>query len=532
MTKVKWILSSIIGIASLITEVPSLTYADDCEELCPCESFGSFYTGLSLDFTGTYFSEQRSLNGFDPTSGIFPAPSLINITKSKSGGHEQPFGTFLLGFETRYWCRFNLGVEAFVSAAPKYQTLTGTDLNHAPSIELDTALETWDDLYMNTIFGVALMPGYQICPDVSIYGRVGYSNARARFHSRSNSVGTVSAIGTTEPLDTYDVSKHKNLNAFQAGVGFKIRVSDHVQLRLGYNWSDYNSIKLRVRTDDPSTGAFLIREAKRNPEQESFCASILYYFTPPEPYEACNDTCSCHEFYAGIAAIRDNSFISELDHAANARPAQFQDFHNALSTTTLATKGWGYEAFGGYGHTFSCGAYLGLEGFYNNSPSSFRASSVDTLPADVISSQAGTTTTFTSHIKLKDSYGIALLPGYKLNDHLLLFVKLGAAKRRLHVKTDLTGNPPPLERNVLANRRDQTKDIYGYQLGLGFDLRLCENIFLRNEYTLTRYSKVKYPRITSPLLSRRGFFLAGDASFETVSGEYKIGLVYKFPVCR
>lgn len=102
-------------------------------------------------------------------------------------------------------------------------------------------------------------------------------------------------------------------------------------------------------------------------------------------------------------------------------------------------------------------------------------------------------------------------------------------KRDLQLKTTLFGVPLLQLRDVLMNNLKHTKDNYGYLLGGGFDLRLCDELFLRNEYTIT-YLRGGFPNDPTILLSRTGIFGRFDYRFKIVNSQYKIGLVYKFPV--
>ena len=454
---------ALIAALTLAAAVPSSVFANGCESSSPCcTNFGTFYTSFGINFVGSNEKTSTARNSFDPSSPIFPAAVTTRVQKFKARGYWKPFGSFSLGYQTPSWCKFYLGLEATITAAPKSQNNEATHVNNDPTRGRNSKEWVLNDLYLTPTYSFTLKPGYEIYQDVSVFGMVGYGTTRAQLRLFGRGIGTPIASGLLAFLNIFDASRHKYLHAFQAGLGFKIRTSTHTSLSMSFLRSNYNSISLSVTSRDPDTGEFAIRPEKTKPDIEAFTTSISYAFNPSDSYCPGDQACRGHEVYSGIVADRDNSFSEQLEYTALARPSLDGNFNTVFIPQKMSSRSWGFEAFAEYGYTFCSGAYLGLEGFYNISPSTYRDSEVITLPANVFASSAGSTAIATTLLKLKESWGISFMPGYKLNDHLLLYVKLGVAKRRLQFKKTFDSVPPPQPRDAAVDNRNETKDIYGY----------------------------------------------------------------------
>lgn len=506
----------------------------------PAVPFGTFFVGAGLSHGGDYVSRSSPQDFFD-LSTTPPTLTLSIRDQSKYGGTTGYAGEFFFGFATRYWHNFNLALDLSVSAAPNTRSEVDTSDEHNP-IALPVLIGTFEELYLNPTFGANLELGYLLQPDVTAYGLVGYSLARGSLREYSSLAGdNVNTLGLSVPLQTYDITRRKNLNGISAGLGFTVKVASNTSLGFGYTWTDYDSIQNVVNVQDlnPLINTSGVISANRSPETEVFNLSLIYAFAPVTPFSPAEKARQGGEFYAAVFADRDNSFTTELNHEANPRnpaaipPAVFA-FNNFLTHGNFASDAWGVEGLIGYGYTLSSGAYLGAEAFYNAATSSYPASFTQTTPPGVGAASAGSTTTNMLRLRLKDSFGLALVPGYKIDRNILVFAKLGVAERDLQrsaVETNTATTPGAL-RNTRIGTVNESYDAYGYQVGAGFDVRLTHNLFLRNEYVVTTYSNVK-TRHRSDCCSGNGFngFLVGeDISDRTVSGTYKLGLEYKLPV--
>jgi opacity protein-like surface antigen len=536
-----------IAIAALLTV--SSTAFSDCVEYCPpscveyCQpgcNWGDFYIGAGIEYKGNYFKTNDSSALFYPSDvGVFPNPSGTDNSVFRSLGAAQFLGDLIIGYSSPNWCRFNISVEGFISGAPKLQSESNLNRNIATlgGIPFNYLIEDYSTFHMNTFYGVAIKPGYQIWDDVTVFGRVGYVAGKAHLKLASRQIGTATIGFQTPAINTYEVNKTKTLHGVQAGLGFNIRLSDRIHMDMGYNWDRYNSMRTDVTTSDTTIFGDPFEQTKVlnrkiRPRSEAFVTSIQYHFCPSDCYVNCDPVCGNQEVYVGIVGDRDNSYLSKRSHRANGRPSTDRrgGFNNSSNIDDVVAKGWGVEAFAGYGYTFDCGIYGGIEGFYNYSPS--KSDYKDTgLSTQGVSSAVNVTTNSTELIKLKDSYGVCILPGYKVNDHILIFLKLGWSQRRLHYKTTFSGVPSPQPRDVAVHNRSISRNINGYLIGTGIDIKICENLYIRNEYAVTAYSRKHLPRYTTPLLSGAGFFEAEDVSFDATSHEYKLGLVYKLPLC-
>lgn len=95
------------------------------------------------------------------------------------------------------------------------------------------------------------------------------------------------------------------------------------------------------------------------------------------------------------------------------------------------------------------------------------------------------------------SWGLSLIPGYMLTEHVLGYVRLGGIRTRF-------------------NGTNVSDTEWGWQVGPGIQVPLDANWDMRAEYMVTRYGKV----CTS------GF--NPNYSFNTASDVFNLGVVYKF----
>jgi opacity protein-like surface antigen len=508
----------------------------------PQAPFGTIIVGGGLMRGGVYATDRDNLDFFDDRTGLV---TLSDRFQAKYSGATGYAGDLFVGFATRYWHYFNLALTASVNAAPKTRAEVNTDNFNNP-LSLPRLGSNFNELYLNPTWNASLSLGYLMKPDVSVYGSVGYSLAVASFRRYSSLAGVgVDTLGLSAPLQTFDVTRHKNLDGITAGLGFFIKLASNTSLGFGYTWSEYDSIRSLIRVQDtsPNIRASGVLSFDRDPETETFNLSLAYAFAPVTPFEPAQKARQGSEFYVAGFVDRDNSFSDRLSNGANARnPAVGQippDFNNFYTRKSQVSQAWGFEGLLGYGYTLESGAYLGGEVFYNTSSSTRNSSTSSVIPAGVSSASADSRETETTSLRLGNSYGVDLVPGYKLDKNILLFVKLGVAERDLRQRSGFTttSTTPGALRNVRQFTYNESYDLFGYQLGVGFDVRLAHNLFLRNEYVVTNYSNRNTRHRTNCCSGRllnngnlNGFFVSDDVSYNTTSNTYKLGLEYKLPV--
>jgi outer membrane immunogenic protein len=150
----------------------------------------------------------------------------------------------------------------------------------------------------------------------------------------------------------------------------------------------------------------------------------------------------------------------------------------------------------GYGSYFSNLYYLGGEFFAIASNATSQWSSII---ADITGSTPGT---YDSRMSSKGSYGIAMLPGLKITDTTLTYVRLGYTRGVLKYHESATTITATGKTNVEA----------GFAYGLGIESLIANNWSMRGEFTYTNYgsftTKLNVPSSTT-LNSSDSQFMVG-----------------------
>jgi opacity protein-like surface antigen len=127
---------------------------------------------------------------------------------------------------------------------------------------------------------------------------------------------------------------------------------------------------------------------------------------------------------------------------------------------TVSAKGFVARLFVGYGQYFDW-FYFGGEAFVNTS---------------------GANTTYFindygTDISARTGFGIGLLPGLKLSDLSLLYMRLGYARTSLKIQ----------ENGAIAGNVSTTDWANGLTYGLGIETAIINNVSIRGEYSYTTY---------------------------------------------
>jgi outer membrane immunogenic protein len=160
----------------------------------------------------------------------------------------------------------------------------------------------------------------------------------------------------------------------------------------------------------------------------------------------------------------------------------------------FAARGVDGDVFLGYGRDFDM-FYIGLEGNYDYSGanSTFGLGDVATI--------------YNSTFRARSSWGIGVLPGVKVNEGTLLYVRLGYIDTQFRTKQSL-----PLVPFTGGNTTNWTS---GFRGGLGMETVLCDNFSLRGEYDYSTYSSFN-----------------GAAAFHTsyspTNSSYELSAIYHF----
>ncbi len=182
-------------------------------------------------------------------------------------------------------------------------------------------------------------------------------------------------------------------------------------------------------------------------------------------------------FYVGLAAgydsyrIAQDTFInlSELDPDLALGDSVSREH---VLNATGAVGG----SFLGYGKYFSqmYNTYLGLEVFGN-------WSGAQTETKDRFTNTLGSSVT-KDKINVKNNYGISVLPGVKLFNTALLYVRLGYNWSKIEVKETFKND----DGDVASFNETNTPG--GFNYGLGIEAGFMDNWSVRAEYTHTDYN--------------------------------------------
>lgn len=183
------------------------------------------------------------------------------------------------------------------------------------------------------------------------------------------------------------------------------------------------------------------------------------------------------------------------------RNTAIENLYNVSEWTALDKQdgnGQGYGVFAGYNSQWD-DVVLGLDLTYNRT--NWNATSSDSIARYMIN---GTTrydasVSASASMKLTDYGSIRARAGYVMNQ-FMPYATVGFVVGRAQVsksatvtetETDITNPLAPVVIGGLGpitNSESQTKLIYGYSLGLGMDIALLPNVFVRGEYEFVQFA--------------------------------------------
>lgn len=166
------------------------------------------------------------------------------------------------------------------------------------------------------------------------------------------------------------------------------------------------------------------------------------------------------------------------------------------NSVNLNANGWAGGLMLGYGKYFTnTSFYLGGElfGLYSNANETVNATNLTGV----------TPVSYDGKVNVNGSYGLALLPGVKLNDTTLGYVRLGYNWSSIKYQESLTG----------VGSASKTNTSSGFAYGLGVETLLSGNWSVRTEYTYTNYNSSN----TS---------LGAGTSVDPSDNQFMLGLIY------
>lgn len=141
---------------------------------------------------------------------------------------------------------------------------------------------------------------------------------------------------------------------------------------------------------------------------------------------------------------------------------------------TLSVDGWVGGLFLGFGKYWD-NFYLGAEIFGNASGAK---SDWDTSVED---DDEGVDVDI--DVKVKSQYGISLLPGYKINNNSLLYLRVGYNWAKVDFDADASDDDGD---DLFGS--DDNETVHGWGYGVGIETLLMDNLSVRAEYTYTKYN--------------------------------------------
>lgn len=142
----------------------------------------------------------------------------------------------------------------------------------------------------------------------------------------------------------------------------------------------------------------------------------------------------------------------------------------------ISATGWMGGLFLGYGQYLSDLFYLGGEIFGNLSGAESNYSFTHTIVGT-----PGTSSTFNGKAEANGSWGLALVPGLKLNDTSLGYIKLGWTWVNTKASGTFTTNVPGVS-NFSGSKTNTTN---GFDLGVGIETLVYDAWSVRTEYNHT-----------------------------------------------
>jgi outer membrane immunogenic protein len=175
---------------------------------------------------------------------------------------------------------------------------------------------------------------------------------------------------------------------------------------------------------------------------------------------------------------------------------------DTLSTNpVLNGTGWVGGLMLGYGQMMNDWFYLGGEVFGNYS-------GVDqNMSATVVDAVAGTSTLNTK-FEVNGSYGLGLLPGIKMTDSTLTYIRLGW--NWANIKATSSATVPAGIVAPATGSKSNTSN--GFVFGVGMETLIVDNWSLRGEFDHSWYSN----------------FNAGPASINPSDNQFMLGVLYHF----
>lgn len=218
-------------------------------------------------------------------------------------------------------------------------------------------------------------------------------------------------------------------------------------------------------------------------------------------------------FYLGIGVGYDSYRVhSDTDLVVSDLTTGIVGYSQDTDTNLSAT-GWMGGIFAGYGRYFDW-FYLGLELNANASNADSSTSYVDSIGNSA-----------SLKLKARSSYGVGLLPGIKLNDSSLLYVRLAYLRTNFKANASVTTDSD-IDGDFTTVSGSSSEWRNGFQYGVGIETAVAEDVSLRGEYTHTSYNSKTVSESFTDTPNSDVYSLSDK--FDVSNNEFMLSLIYHF----
>ncbi len=507
------------------------------------EPIGYFYGGafLSSDFSRIDTNTQTSMSLFENQNNSSQSP-IQNYKYDWSAAGIN--GGLFAGYNFVFHHNYNLGIEAFAEASSLKENFNGA-YNLFSSINNLTQLYTFkSEVKVPYTIGLSILPGYQVSHGTILLGRIGWVYSKFKYNTKASFslIQSSSAIRNL-PGATNRISEYKS--GLQLGLGMSVMATENLGVRMEYDWSDYGTLSKSagpvLATNTPTGPITTETSSKLKPSIEQFRLSVFYR---PD-FDAIPTHLSGGKF--GVAMLHHHDgFYFGLFGSRDMADTQL----NATHTLTLIEGGDSFPtvqptSFDWNGEGFDGGAFIGYRLYFQNRyVLAFElfgdASSLQgcyTAANNFASSNGGFEKNVTKgKFRLRNSFGVSILPGIMLTKNTTLFSRIGWIDSHFNYNEASTFfiNEPPSANNLsfTGPKLDINKYKSGLELGLGLSTMLNHFLALRMEYDVSFYGSMKKsigPTSIAHLFNGvANYTSASSVKLKPVVSQFTVAFIYHF----
>jgi opacity protein-like surface antigen len=181
-----------------------------------------------------------------------------------------------------------------------------------------------------------------------------------------------------------------------------------------------------------------------------------------------------------------------------------------VANPTIAAGGWDGSLMLGFGQYFGNATFMG-NAFYLGGEIYARTNGTGSTTNYTAKGTAGNTLNVSTRTSMGTRYGIAILPGFKLNNASLLYARLGYDNANLSGSSTI--NVVNSSNVVLGSASgSSSKWRSGWSYGLGMETLVYQNFSVRGDYTRVNYNN----------------FNINNVKISPSDNRFGLGLIYHF----